>query len=67
MKLKVSGISMAVAASELATCVGTKVVGAKSLEEMVSKLKKPRRVMMLVKAGEAVDKFIDALVSKLLT
>jgi len=32
------------------------------LEEMVSKLKKPRRVMMLVKAGEAVDKFIDALV-----
>jgi hypothetical protein len=28
---------------------GTKVVGAKSLQEMVSKLKSPRRVMMLVK------------------
>lgn len=28
---------------------GTKVVGAYSLEEMVSKLKKPRRVMLLVK------------------
>ncbi|XP_041479747.1 6-phosphogluconate dehydrogenase, decarboxylating-like [Lytechinus variegatus] len=41
---------------------GTKVVGAKSLEDMVSKLKKPRRVMMLVKAGSAVDAFIDKLV-----
>ena len=42
---------------------GTKVVGAHSLEEMVGKLKKPRRVMMLVKAGSAVDAFIDKLVS----
>ncbi|XP_072175292.1 6-phosphogluconate dehydrogenase, decarboxylating-like [Diadema setosum] len=41
---------------------GTKVVGAHSLEEMVSKLKKPRRVMMLVKAGAAVDAFIEKLV-----
>ena len=40
----------------------TKVVGAHSLKEMVAKLKKPRRVMMLVKAGEAVDNFIDQLV-----
>ena len=40
---------------------GTKIVGAASLEEMVSKLKKPRRVMMLVKAGGAVDSFIDNL------
>ena len=29
---------------------------------MVKKLKKPRRVMMLVKAGPAVDAFIDQLV-----
>ena len=29
---------------------------------MVSKLKKPRRVMMLVKAGSAVNSFIDQLV-----
>ena len=28
---------------------------------MVSKLKKPRRVMMLVKAGGAVDAFIENL------
>ena len=41
---------------------GSKVVGAHSLEEMVKKLKKPRRVMMLVKAGSAVDAFIDKLV-----
>ncbi|XP_077998003.1 6-phosphogluconate dehydrogenase, decarboxylating-like [Glandiceps talaboti] len=41
---------------------GTKVIGAHSLEEMVSKLKKPRRVMMLVKAGAAVDAFVDKLV-----
>ena len=40
----------------------TDVVGAHSLEEMVAKLKKPRRVMMLVKAGAAVDGFIDKLV-----
>ena len=32
------------------------------MEDMVSKLKKPRRVMMLVKAGSAVDSFIDQLV-----
>lgn len=41
---------------------GTKVVGAHSLEEMVAKLKKPRRVILLVKAGQAVDDFIDKLV-----
>ena len=29
---------------------------------MVDKLKKPRRVMLLVKAGSAVDSFIDQLV-----
>ena len=31
--------------------------------EMVASLKKPRRVMMLVKAGPAVDAFIEKLVS----
>ncbi|ELK10540.1 6-phosphogluconate dehydrogenase, decarboxylating [Pteropus alecto] len=40
---------------------GTKVVGAHSLEEMVSKLKKPRRVILLVKAGQAVDDFVEKL------
>src|SRR5277367_4707105 len=41
---------------------GTKIIGARSLEEMVGLLKKPRRVMMLVKAGAAVDEFINLLV-----
>lgn len=41
---------------------GTKVIGTQSLEDMVSKLKKPRRVMLLVKAGQAVDDFIVKLV-----
>jgi 6-phosphogluconate dehydrogenase len=37
---------------------GTRVQGAHSIEEMVKKLKRPRRVMMLVKAGQPVDDFI---------
>ena len=45
---------------------GSKVIGAESLEDMVSKLKKPRRIILLVKAGQAVDDFIDKLVSPLL-
>src|ERR1035441_7627639 len=40
---------------------GTKIIGAHSLPEMGSLLKKPRRVMMLVKAGAAVDEFIEHL------
>lgn len=41
---------------------GTKVIGAESLQEMVSKLKTPRRIVLLVKAGQAVDDFIEKLV-----
>jgi 6-phosphogluconate dehydrogenase len=37
------------------------VEGAHSIEEMVSKLKKPRRIMLMVKAGEAVDDMIEEL------
>ena len=40
---------------------GTKVVGAHSIEELVGLLKRPRRIMLLVKAGSAVDQFIDQL------
>src|SRR5436190_3868456 len=31
---------------------GTKVIGARSIEEMVQLLKKPRRIMLMVKAGD---------------
>ncbi|TSR39591.1 Kinesin-like protein KIF1B [Bagarius yarrelli] len=41
---------------------GTKVIGAESLQDMVSKLKTPRRIVLLVKAGQAVDDFIEKLV-----
>src|SRR5215468_8939915 len=44
---------------------GTKVLGAHSIPEVVAQLKKPRRVMMLVKAGQAVDDFIEQLLPHL--
>src|SRR5258708_17180427 len=44
---------------------GTKVIGAHSIEEMVAVLKKPRRVMLMVKAGAPVDEFIEQLLPHL--
>ncbi len=41
---------------------GKNIVGAHSLEELVSQLEKPRKVMMMVKAGAAVDSLIDQLI-----
>ncbi len=41
---------------------GTEVEGAHSIEEMCSKLKSPKRVMIMVKAGDVVDKTIDSIV-----
>ena len=40
---------------------GKNIVGCHSLEEMVAALKTPRKVFMMVKAGEAVDAMIDTL------
>jgi 6-phosphogluconate dehydrogenase len=44
---------------------GTKVQGAHSIQELVAKLKRPRRIMMLVKAGQPVDDFIAQIVPHL--
>jgi 6-phosphogluconate dehydrogenase len=44
---------------------GSKVIGAHSIEEMVGLLKRPRRVMLMVKAGQAVDEFIEHLLPHL--
>src|SRR5512136_3044636 len=44
---------------------GTNVLGVHSLQEMVALLKKPRRVMVMVKAGKAVDDFIEQLLGVL--
>jgi 6-phosphogluconate dehydrogenase len=38
---------------------GTQVVGVRSIPELVEVLKRPRRVMLMVKAGETVDQMID--------
>lgn len=43
----------------------TKIIGAHSIEEMCKKLKRPRRVMMLIKAGDPVDKMIAQIVPHL--
>jgi len=44
---------------------GTNVLGAHSIPELVGLLKKPRRVMLMVKAGQAVDEFIEHLLPHL--
>src|SRR3954465_6993264 len=44
---------------------GTQVVGSHSIEELVGLLRKPRRVMLMVKAGDTVDQMIDAIVPHL--
>ncbi|CAF3825481.1 unnamed protein product, partial [Rotaria sp. Silwood1] len=41
---------------------GTNIIGAHSVDELVQLLKKPRRVMLLVQAGKAVDDFIQTLI-----
>jgi 6-phosphogluconate dehydrogenase len=44
---------------------GTRVVGMHSIEELVGALERPRRVMMMVKAGRPVDGLIELLVPHL--
>lgn len=41
---------------------GTSIIGTYSMEELVESLVKPRKVMLMVKAGEVVDHFIEMLV-----
>ncbi len=41
---------------------GKKIVGTHSVEELVAALKRPRKIMIMVKAGVAVDAVIDELV-----
>ncbi len=44
---------------------GKNFIGTHSVEELVKSLKRPRKVMMLVKAGKAVDDFIELLIPHL--
>lgn len=41
---------------------GRNIIGARSLEELAGSLASPRKVMMMVKAGAAVDGLIDQLI-----
>jgi 6-phosphogluconate dehydrogenase len=41
---------------------GKKIVGTRSHAELVSSLMTPRKIMLMVKAGDVVDLNIDALV-----
>jgi 6-phosphogluconate dehydrogenase len=41
------------------------LLGAHSIEEFVSLLKRPRKVMLMVKAGEVVDRFIEMVLPHL--
>ncbi len=40
---------------------GTKVIGTRTLEELVATLERPRKVMLMIPAGKPVDDQIDAL------
>ncbi len=38
---------------------GKKIIGAQTIADLIASLKRPRKVMMMVKAGEAVDQMIQ--------
>lgn len=41
---------------------GKNIIGTKTIEELMSNLEKPRKVMLMVKAGKPVDSFIDMII-----
>ena len=44
---------------------GKNIVGTYTLEELVASLARPRKIMMMIKAGEAVDNMIEQLIPML--
>ena len=44
---------------------GKNIIGAHSIEELAASLKRPRKVMVMVKAGAPVDDFIEQLLKVL--
>lgn len=44
---------------------GKNIIGCRSVEELVAALKKPRKIMLMVKAGKPVDDFIEQILPHL--
>ena len=44
---------------------GKKIIGTKSIEDLVANLNSPRKIMLMVKAGKPVDDFIELLIPHL--
>ncbi len=44
---------------------GKNIIGCHSIEELVASLQRPRKIMLMVKAGKPVDEFIDHLLPHL--
>ena len=44
---------------------GKNIIGCKTIEELAASLKTPRKIMLMVKAGQAVDDFIELLLPHL--
>lgn len=44
---------------------GKSLIGCRSLEELVGNLKKPRKVMLMVRAGNAIDELLNSLIPML--
>ncbi|MGB5850225.1 MAG: decarboxylating NADP(+)-dependent phosphogluconate dehydrogenase [Ignavibacteriaceae bacterium] len=44
---------------------GKNIIGTHSIEEFISSLKSPRKIMLMVKAGKPVDDFIEMIISQL--
>ena len=42
-----------------------KIIGAHSIEELVASLARPRKIMLMIKAGSAVDEMIETLIPHL--
>jgi 6-phosphogluconate dehydrogenase len=44
---------------------GKNIIGTHSIEEFISSLKSPRKIMLMVKSGKPVDDFIEMIISRL--